>query len=395
MDTKLVRTDPENTWTWDPGDGDLDDLTPDELRPYPVRWSRPGVQLAARVALWGAVAFGCVSGLVALTRSPTALPPAPASDGGPNGLPAPVAGTAERAVAAWLTAAGDDRQDVLADVFVEPVGVASLREEALAIGDVTTIAGREVADGFWWVTVAVDVTETPPAAPGDGTAAPDPAAEEPVTTAWYVEVGVVGDVESGLAALTTPAVLPVAPAPPDGWRVPSGTPLQPDDDQYVTVEGFLRALLVGDGDPSRYMTPGSSVELPDAPVFVEVDITEVTVTEEPAEGRARVRVVADVATAGGVERRVAYAIEVAQREGRWEVVDLPGNPVVVRRADGEGAPATSTTSVPPRPDGADAEDGTTPPPSDGDTLAPDDEPVGDADGVGTDGPTAPTERPSG
>jgi hypothetical protein len=341
---------PEESWAWDPRgepDGELFGVTPDDLRPYPVRWSRPGAQLAARVALWGAVAFGCLSGLIAIARAPAAAPPAPASDA-TDALPAPVAGTAERAVAAWLTAAGDDRQDVLASLFVEPVD--GLRDaEPLDIGDVTTVAGSAVGPGYWWVTVAVDVTETPAseATAGGGDEGDAPAAD-PVTTTWYVQVAVVGDVEAGLAVLTTPTVVPVAPVAPGDWRRVEGSPIERGTGPYDTIEGFLRALLVGDGEPTRYMTPGWSIDVPAEPMFVGLEIEEMTSEADTGDDPLRVRVDAAVDTIGGTRRDVAYTVEVHERDGRWEVVDLPGGPSVnYRDSEADSEPAATTSSFPP------------------------------------------------
>ncbi len=344
-----MRVVPEESWVWDaPDEPDsrLYGVTPDDLRPYPVRWSRPGAQLAARVVLWGAVAFGCLSGLVAIARPPAAAQPEATEAA--DALPAPVAGTAERAVAAWLTAAGDDRQDVLASLFVEPV--EGLRDEQpLDIGDVTTIAGSAVGPGYWWVTVAVDVTETPaPEAAAGGGAEGDAPAADPVTATWYVQVAVVGDVETRLAVLTTPTVVPVAPAAPDDWQRVEGSPIERGSGPYDTIEGFLRALLVGDGDPTRYMSPGWSIEVPADPMFVGLEIEGMTREADTGDDPLRVRVDAAVDTIGGTRRGVAYTVEVRERDGRWEVVDLPGGPSVNHRDSGAGGePAATTSSLPP------------------------------------------------
>ncbi len=323
-------------------------VAPDDLRPYPVRWQHPGAQLAARVALWSAVALGCVSGLVALARSasePTAAPTAAVADA----VPAPVAGTAERAVAAWLTATGDDGQDALAGLFVEPVR-GSRDAATLDIGEVTTVAGTAVGPGYWWVTVAVDVTEPPPSdTAAGGSDAGDALAEDPVTTTWYVQVAVVGDIESRLAVLTTPQVVPVAPALPSEWQRVEGASIDQGTGPYDTIEGFLRALLLGDGDPSRYMTAGWSIELPAAPMFADLEITSMSVASPTGDGPLRVRVDAAVTTAGGSRRDVAYTVEAIEREGRWEVVELPGGPSVHRRGGDAGGGSAATTSSPPPP----------------------------------------------
>lgn len=322
-------------------------VVPDDLRPYPARWQRPRAQLAARVALWSAVVIGCSTGLIALARPAPGPAATPTADAGGD-LPAPVAGTAERAVAAWLNATGEDGGDPLSELFVEPV--RGLQDASpLEVGDVATVAGRTVGPGYWWVTVAADVTETAPAPTAEDQSDSDEAAsDEPVTTTWYIQVAVVGDVESRLAVLTTPQVVPVAPALPGEWSRVEESTIEEGTGLYDTIDGFLRALLTGDGDPAVYMTPGWSIELPADPMFAGLEITAMGSEATSGDGPLRVRVEVTVNTAAGNRREVAYTVEVTERDGRWEVVDLPGGPTVERREGGTGGgPATTTSSSPP------------------------------------------------
>ena len=348
LDAGPSRVRPNESWSWDsPGaapDGDLLEVPPEDLRPYAARWQRPRAQLAARVALWAAVVLGCVSGLVALAR-PTAGPAAAPTADAAGDLPGPVAGTAERAVAAWLVAGDDDPAAALGGLFVEPVR-GSRHTTPIEIGEVTTVAGSAVGPGYWWVTVAVDVTETPSDVTAAGAGDEDASPADPVTTTWYVQVAVVGDVESRLAVLTTPQVVPVSPAVPGDWQRVDGSPIDAGTGPYDTVEGFLRALLLGDGDPARYMTPGWSIELPPEPMFVALEITGMSGVAPADDGPLRVRVEATVDTAGGNRRPVAYTVEAIERDGRWEVVDLPGGPTV-RHRDGGGVATATTSSLPP------------------------------------------------
>jgi hypothetical protein len=260
---------------------------------------------------------------------------------------------------------------VLAEIFVEPVPLPR-DVEPLDIGEVTTVAGSAVGPGYWWVTVAVDVTETPApdgaAGVGDEDGAP---AAEPVTATWYIQVAVVGDVEARLAVLTTPAVLPVAPAPPDDWHRVEGASIERGTGPYDTIEGFLRALLVGDGDPTRYMTPGWSIEMRPDPMFADLEIERMSLAADPGDGPLRVRVEVAVDTVGGTRRHVAYTIEAIERDGRWEVVDLPGGPTV-HREEGEdaGQSAATTSSLPPSSTEADGSAGLGGSPPDGETAVP-------------------------
>ena len=309
---------------------------------YAARPVRPAAQRAARVGLWGAVAFGCIGGIAGLVR-PSPAPAEPVTVATvDDDVPAPVAGVAEVVVEAWLTA-GDDDAERLDVLFVDGVSLAERGGEALAVGDVTTVAGRRVQEGYWAVTVAAEVTE--PAAEVD--AAGDPA--EPAVATWFVEVGIVGAPDAGLAALTTPAILPGPPPVAEEWgrsdrgaRTPDG-----DDPLVATVQGFLRALLTGEGDPSRYLPPGETISAADPPPFAELVVLEMAVIGDAEDGEVRVWTQVQVTTPGGARRVVAYEVVASQRVDRWEIVELSGVPTLVEAPEGgepDGA-ATDPTVV--------------------------------------------------
>lgn len=305
-----------------------------EAERYAVRPVRPLTQLVARVGLWTLVGLGCLGGIVALVR-PSGSDPAAEASMPEETVPAPVVRVAELVVEEWLTATGDDR-DRLDALFVDP---PSLRDagEGVAVERVTSLAGRQVAEGYWAVTVAADVVETPlvggPVEGGErgesatATTAPD---EEPQPTLsrWYVEVGIVGDVEQGLAALTTPAVMPVPPALPDDTHVLDVAPsdAEPGDPITEVVDGFLRAMLTGDGDPTRYLAPGVSMTPADPPPFVDVRVEQIV--SEPLSDDTEIWILAHVVatTPGGVERRFTYDLYAVAAVDRWEIVALSGVP---------------------------------------------------------------------
>ncbi len=307
--------------------------------PYHVRRARPWVQRLARTGLWTAVAFGCVGGVTAIVArpeaaAPQAAPPDPAGEL----VPAPVAGVAELAVEAWLTA-GSDPDGVLDDLFVETPPTRS-GEGVPTVRRVTTVAGEEQADGYWAVTVAVDVEEEPQldeeGEPGSN------GQPEPLLATWYVEIGIVGDDAGGLAALTTPSLLPGLPAVDEGWRssVSGSARLGTDDPISTTVDGFLRALLAGGGDPSRYLSPGYSIVSADPAPFLGLEVSEVT-ADELDDGRTRVLATADGITPGGFTMSVTYEVMLVPASGRWEVVQFSGAPELVARAEPAPAPAAT------------------------------------------------------
>jgi hypothetical protein len=290
---------------------------------YAVRPVRPAAQLAARIGLWTAVVLGCLGGIVGAVR-PSAEAAAPVVEQFDDGavVPAPVAGVAELAVGAWLTATVDDEERLDA-LFVENVSTRDIESERLTVAQLTIVAGRQVEDGYWAVTVAADVAEvaSAPAVPGE-----PPATS---TTTWFVEVGVVGEVDGGLSALTTPAVLPAPPAVAEEWQSnTSGRSPEQNDPVVATVQGFLAALLTGEGDPSRYLAPGETIAAADPAPFAELVVLEMAITDLD-DGRARVWTQVQVTTPGGSRQVVAYEVLVAQRVDRWEVVEISGVPTSV------------------------------------------------------------------
>jgi len=286
------------------------------------------------------VGLGCLGGIVALVR-PSGSDPAAQASTPETTVPAPVVRVAELVVEEWLTATGDDR-DRLDALFVEPPS-PSEAGEGVAVERVTALTGRRVAEGYWAVTVAADVVETPLVGEGgqggqggegreggESAASPTVPDEEPqpTPTRWYVEVGIVGDVEQGLAALTTPAVMPLPPALPDDTHVLDVSPsdAEPGDPITEVVDGFLRAMLTGDGDPTRYLAPGVSMTPADPPPFVDVRVEQIV--SEPLSDDTEIWILANVVatTPGGVERRFTYDLYAVAAVDRWEIVALSGVP---------------------------------------------------------------------
>lgn len=282
-------------------------------RPY-----RPVVQLVARGALWTALALGAVGGtvtLLGLGEGEGEHVPVSATEDSAAGIsvPAPVAGTAELAVAEWLTATEEDREH-LDSLFVEPVTLPADDGSQVEVQQATTVAGHLVQDGYWAVTVRTEVVEQV-----------DGAARPPAT--WFVEVGIVGDVGEGLAALSTPGIMPAPRPSMDGWSSTRPTLRQPSDDDPVatTVEGFLVALLTGRADPSPYLAPGAVVPVASSPLFTEATVDQIA-TEERDDGDLQVWVDVTATTAAGREQPVAYELIARPRSDRWEVVYLWGAP---------------------------------------------------------------------
>lgn len=347
--------------TWPPGPVDAEAELVDSRTPATERYAvgpvHPVGQLAARIALWGAVAIGCLGAIVGFVRPPVEAVGPVAEHGDESLVPAPVAGAAEIAVEAWLTATADER-DRLEELFVDDVSFGDHHAETLAVGDVTTVGGRRVDEGYWSVVVAVAVVEEmPPGAEATQSSGDDPGqgvgddlgqdGAAPRAPRWFVEVGVVGGADDGFAALTTPAILPGPPPTPDGWTRGGPGERRPDPDSTVvaTVEGFLNALLTGDGDPLRYLAPGGSVTVAESPPFAELVMMDLTVEDiDDTTARAWTRV--RVTTPGGARRVAAYEVLVVERVDRWEILELSGVPTAVEPPAREASPPAAGSSEP-------------------------------------------------
>lgn len=295
---------------------------------------RPNAQLAARAGLWALVALGALGGLAGLLRPSTQVVESADDGAAADVTPPEVAGFGELAVTTWIQAEGEGAEAAIDPLFViDPAADAGSAGRRRVNGDATAIATREVSDEYWAVTVAAPVDEY-----ADG-------AWQPVGT-WYLEIGVARTGE-GLVAVSEPAIVP-APAEPDGAPEPAGdglgVPSQDEEDMATTVDGFLNALMAGNGDVSRYLAPGVEI-LPVTPApFAEVRLRRWDV-EEAGDGAVRVRLSADATSAAGVPRTVSYELGLAERAGRWEVTTLSGAPTI--EGDDGAAPATTGTTAAP------------------------------------------------
>jgi hypothetical protein len=309
--------------------GHTDDAS-DPQRLIPVR---PGAQVAARVGLWGLVALGAIGGLVGLLR-PAAEPAAEGTGGSETAsVPPEMAGFAELAVRTWVEASGDEDDAAVGALFAVDPSTAAGDSGRRRVGATNTVGARRVGDGddYWAVTVAAGVDEFG----GDR--------RWRSAGMWYVEIGVVRDEHGALVAVGEPALVPAPAEPADeprpaggGLGVPSGD----DEEMASTVEGFLSALVAGDGDVSRYLAPGVEIAPVTPAPFRQITLQRWSVTEL-SDTEVRIRLTARGASAGGVPRTVAYELGLEERAGRWEVRSLSGAPTL---DDENGEPTEPTTT---------------------------------------------------
>jgi Conjugative transposon protein TcpC len=313
---------------------------------FDAKPDRPSLQLVVRAGLWVALAIGCVGGIVGLLRpsgDSAKVVDNPSSDH--RLIPAPVVGVAELTVAEWLTATDEERER-RADLFVESPAASDTSTayesegQGVAVRRVTPVRGRRLEDGYWSVTLAVDLLQ-PPESEGDPSAdaggisadgagpdaAEDAATEEP--TRWYVEVGIVADDNGGYVALATPAVVPPPSTGTADWQVGgSRMPPEPDDPLATMIERFLGALLAGTGDAAPYLAPGTEITSAAPPLFAELTVEEMAVEElDETESWVIVHVIAT--TPDAVRLPLTYDLVVVERGDRWEIKEFSGVPNLI------------------------------------------------------------------
>jgi hypothetical protein len=284
------------------------------LRPRPLMWIR-----VFRAVLWllvvaGPVAAGLlavqVSGLrhrveVVSRQAVVELPPDSAG----------AEGFAELFVAAFLSADEDAPPPLIGSLDAR--SLRAMEQGWWSTVRTVSLGAEEVAPGYFAVTVAAEVLGKDP-----------DSAEQ---TSW-VGVGIrfytVGVVETGSGwAAVGPPTLVAAPSTgsrPDllvrrleGLREVAGL--------EEAVTRFLAAYLAGDGELARYVAPGSALTAVWPPPFTTVEILDAGAVPVADGARQVVAVVQGTDEAGRVQV-LQYALVAAQRDGRWEVVELLPTP---------------------------------------------------------------------
>lgn len=279
--------------------------------------------------LWGLVAFSGIAGGAALamtmSRPGQAAAPVPVDE--PAGSVG-AEGFAELFVAAWL-AAGEDHEEAVGGFTSRRVTLSGVESGRLWAARTAAVAASKQAEGYWSVVVAAEVL-----------AADDSGGYRPAGLRYYA-VGVASR-DGGLVVADLPAqVPPPAALPPpqlavDRLELPGGE-LGPVAE---AVRGFVAALLTGQGDLDRYVAPTAAIAAIDPPPFSEVRVERVGARpyDHPA-GVYLVRAAVVGTDGGGRTQRLAYSLDMVQRDGRWEVVELlpaaPLNPAGNDRRQGE------------------------------------------------------------
>lgn len=233
----------------------------------------------------------------------------------------------QEAVEAWLSATRDDRNWI--DAVLPGQAGDRLPEVATEYSSVMPAEVAPAKDGLWSVTIAASVQE--PAPTEDQANATQVPQETPAPTSVrrYYLVTVRVDVAAGTAAaLTLPAPVgapaaAVLPDLPQRYSIPLTAQIP------TTVGAFLQALLAGDGEVDRYLTPGAAVNRLPSPAYASTAVREVLADvaagelEDPAEAAtARVLVHAELTRFDGSTVPVTYVLDLTSRSGRWEITSI-------------------------------------------------------------------------
>jgi hypothetical protein len=278
-------------------------------------WAVPHV-LATRlatVALWVLVVAGALAGFAALARGsgspPAPAPVRPASQSvGPEGV-------AELYVAAWLDA-GEGEEDGLQALYPDVPALRQVEAGSRYAARTATVAAEDLGGGYFAVTVAAEVLVAVEASPGDE---PGAAGYRRDGTHYY-RVGVL-QADGGYVATGLPGEVPAPPSAKAAKLAGPGLERPGADDPIATaVRQFLAAYLAGEGEIERYTSPGAAVQAVDPVPFAGVELTRLAQLQAAdPEAPTVVRAEANATTGDGGVQVLHYALELAERQGRWEV----------------------------------------------------------------------------
>lgn len=264
-----------------------------------------------RGVLWTGIALAVVLGLVNLA-APLSAGPAPAA--APTSEPPPIpppGGCAELVVAAWL--AGD--VDLLSGVPGVPRGdIEPGRREAVR----TYTASVTPGETGWGFVIGAQVRVR-----DEEDQWRDAGVQFFSVTMVPGAGGCQGWVPAALPAQVAAPVL-TGPQPPyPAFLPPTGTELS------ETLTAFFAGVLAGEGNPERYVAPGTVIPVLSPPPYQEVTVTELRTTEDapvdrtgtvPPDGTV-VPLLVTVAT-GSDDLPLVYPVTVGVRGGRWEVIAI-------------------------------------------------------------------------
>jgi hypothetical protein len=255
--------------------------------------------------LWILVLLAALGGLTAFLRPNSSNDPAPATkttddDAVPGTAAVEAGGFAERYVTAYLEA-GNDGAVLKPFLGYEPELPATAKAVDLA-APVRAVDITKAATDYWSVTVAVGWTGQ---------------------ERFYRVAVDMRDDDTNAVGLPATVAAPAAPER-STLDVSLQTP-NPDDPAVQTATGFLGAYLCGQGELSRYLSPGLGLTAASPKVCSEVEVIRWGVVKGDDESKQTVVFDALLdahGRSGATPRLATYTLLLANRDGRWEVSDL-------------------------------------------------------------------------
>ena len=292
----------------------------------PQRRAVPDV-LATRMAtvgLWALVVTGALAGFVALAGASRVSPP-PVAEGSESSVGAK--GFAELYVAAWLDA-GEGEEDGVRALYPDAPALRDVDAGSMYAARTATVAAEDLGEGYWSITVAAEVLVAVVEEAASSQDEPGAAGYRRHGTHYY-RVGVLA-IDDGHVATSLPGEVP-APALAEAPRL-AGLGLErpkPDDPIATAVRQFLAAYLTGQGEIERYITPGAPIQAVQPAPFAGAEVTRLALAAPTDPGAPTVvRVETAATTAAGAVQILHYALELSERQGRWEVLQvLPAAPL--------------------------------------------------------------------
>lgn len=220
-------------------------------------------------------------------------------------------GFAELFIAAYLDA-GEDSPEALS-LFINGASLDGMAGGSWFATRTASLGAREIAPGYFAVTVAAEVIAADPES-GQG------ALWVPVGTRFY-SVGVTeteaGWIVTGLPTLIPAPRLAITPA----LLVDRFDGLDAAPGLEEMVARFFAAFLAGAGELARYTAPSSQIVAVQPTPFTRVEVLRAGLVHTP-DGYQQVAVVVGATDTDDRVQVLEYALIAEQRDGRWEVSEL-------------------------------------------------------------------------
>ena len=295
----------------------------------------PALQLlavrAVSAGLWVLVVLGALAGVASFfVRQAPAGASAPRTDERPPSTGAQ--GFAELYVATYLSEAGAGDASGAAKAFYPvQVDLREMQARALYVAQTVTLEASELDEGYWSVTVGARVL----AAAGAG-------GYQPLETRAY-QVGVARSA-SGYVATSLPAQVPMPASAAVPKLAGQGLNSPAQDEPTAAATRFFAAFLAGDGELARYVSPDSAMWAITPAPYATIALRRVGIEDhDGADGARLVRAEVAATDAAGRTQILGYSLELARREGRWEVRRLLSAPPLASPAKPGAFPAEPAT----------------------------------------------------